>query len=753
MRPPADRARRAAILAAVAILASAAAAADRGPAAGARVLHPALEEPSLSSLAKERSPFVRSGRPGWVVAKVRAADPGAFDPGGFERAARRLGAEVRAVAGGVASVEAPASALAALAAIPGVASVKPARAYRPSLDVSTADVAADAAAAAYGGTGRGVLVAVIDSGLDFRHLDFRRADGSSRVLAVWDQTDAAGGGAGCGPGRAFGRCWTRAELDADLAGGPAVPFRDGFGHGTHVTGIAAGNGLAAAGDVAPGTYAGVAPEAEILVVKVFTDSGDWAGDLTAAYGWIEERAAEQGAPFVINMSLGTDLGAHDGTDPDEISLDAILAPGAPGRAAAIAAGNSRGDGVHVQAAVGQGGTNDHVFQIPAYTPLPGPDNDAIYLDLWHEGGDALAVAVLDPNGSLLATAAAGSADGPVCTASGAVTLDARNTADADNGDGEILVVIADDGRCPSPAPPPPGRTMTLRVTGGSVPRGGGYHVWSESHLGAIPARIRFTPATESTLVGIPATAARATSVGSYVSRTCWPNGDPNTGTTCWGVSPPAGSASTFSSNGPTRDGRAKPEIAAPGEWVCSALSSVRPASGLQKCKGGLHWGLNGTSMAAPHAAGALAAILQHNPGLDAAQARDMLVAGARADAFTGNLPNSIFGSGKLSVLGGAEAVLKLVPGVGVDASGALAWGAEPHSAAYNVYRGDLPGSLPSSYGACLVSSLGSPSFDDPAFPAPGAGFHYLVTGVLDGIEGSLGFDGSGRPRPNVAPCE
>jgi subtilisin family serine protease len=158
-------------------------------------------------------------------------------------------------------------------------------------------------------------------------------------------------------------------------------------------------------------------------------------------------------------------------------------------------------------------------------------------------------------------------------------------------------------------------------------------------------------------------------------------------------------------------------------------------------------------MASPHAAGALAVILQLNPGLDALQARDLLVQGARADAFTGPVPNSIFGGGKLHVLGGAEAVLKLVPDVTIDGGGALAWSAEPHSVTYNVYRGDLPGSpLPASYGTCLASALPAPAYDDTTVPPSGAAFLYLVTGVRDGIEGSLGFDGAGRQRPNASPC-
>ncbi|MFQ5845141.1 MAG: S8 family serine peptidase, partial [Planctomycetota bacterium] len=522
-------------------------AAGAAPGQARRVLHPVLREELLRRLPRGRSPFLLEPRAGRLLVRVHTLEPDAL-----LRRAPGLGANVRAIVGGVASVLAPAPALGALAGLPGVVSIKPAHSYTPELDISTVEIGADAAAASYRGTGRGVIVAVIDTGLDFRHPDVRNPDGTTRVLAAWDQTDS-GGGQGCGGGIDFGRCWSRQELDADLAGGAPAGLRDGHGHGTHVAGIAAGNGMATANGVPAGTYAGVAPEADLLIVKVFTDSGSFAGDLTAAYAWIAGQAAGTGRPFVINMSLGSDFGAHDGTDPDELALDALLAPGVSGRSAAIAAGNSRGAGVHVEAAVAAGGANPHAFRIPAYDPSPGSDNDAIFFDLWYEGGDALGMSLLDPDGAPLAHADPGAATGLICTGSGAVLIDATNTADPDNLDGEIVVSIWDSSACPVPVPPAPASTMTLLVDGVSTPQGGRYHVWAEGFLGP-GLRPRFDPAVESTLVGIPATARRAVAAGSHVTRGCWPSADPNGATTCFATSAPLGAASSFSSNGPTRDG-------------------------------------------------------------------------------------------------------------------------------------------------------------------------------------------------------
>lgn len=717
-------------------------------------VHPALRDPQYRTLPPGQSPFSLEGPGGRILARVRT-----LEPERLEREAARLGVVMRAVVGGIASVELADAALPALASLPGVVSVQPAPVYHPANDIGTAEVGADAVAAAYGGTGRGVIVAVVDSGLDFRHLDFRNADGTSRVLAAWDQTDAAGGGAGCAPGVTFGRCWSKGELDADLMGGPPAGLSDGYGHGTHVAGIAAGNGRGTANGVPSGTYAGVATEADLLIVKVFNSQGVWTGgDLPAALSWIRDRAGEAGEPFVINMSLASDFGPHDGTRADEVAIASFLAPGEKGRAVAIAAGNRRNSRIHTTGVAVAGVTNAHAFQIPAYSPSTGPNNDSLFLDLWYEGNDNLTVSLLDANNVTLATAVRGSLVA-VCTTSGRVSIDARNTSDPDNLDSEVSVVLSDSSACVPATPPPSNRTLTIQVTGVAVPGGGAYHLWVESALGS-GAMARFVQGVESETVAMPATAFRAIAVGSYWTRYCWPNADPGTGTTCvtcpppngGAACPPLGTLSDESSAGPTRDGRLKPDLVAPYA-VVSSLSSAAPQPPPQfVSRDGLHFPGAGTSQATPHVSGALAVLLQFNPALDASQSRQTLIETARADVFTGVVPNPLYGEGKLAMLAGTEALLKLVDGLSADVDGSFSWSPEAHSTGYNVYRADLPLAVPAFSGACLESGLSLPGFSDPEDPLTGAGFLYLVTGVKDGIEGSLGFDSTGMARQNLAPC-
>ena len=623
-------------------------------------IHPVLEDPEFAKVPTGRFPFMLEEHDGRLVARVRTTDADEL-----QRNAPRLGVVVRAIVGEIASVEVPRAALKELAALAGVVSVRPAPVDELVNDISTVEVGADAAATTFGATGRGVIVAVIDSGLDFRHLDFRNVDGTSRVLAAWDQTDINGHGKECGSGITFGRCWSKADLDADLAGGMATGLSDGCGHGTAVTGTAAGNGRATANGVPSGTYAGVAPEADLIIVRAFNSQCAQVNkDTPAALAWIANQAAAAGKPVAVNMSFGGQLGPHDGTSAEEMAVDAFLAPGLTGRGVAIAAGNARIERFHATGIAVVGGSTTHAFTIPIYAPAKGPDNDTILFDLWYEGGDNLTVSVLDPDNVVLATATRGTSTA-VCTTSGRVSIDALNTTDPDNLDSEVIISISDSSACKPKRPAPPsGQNMTIRVTGVAVPGGGAYDIWAASALGS-GSVVRFTQPEESRTVLMPATSIRAMSVGGYFTRHCFPNADPGTGITCPPcpspdgeiTCPPIGALAPYSSAGPTRDGRLKPEMVA-SYTVVSSLSSATPLPTPQyRSSDGLHTAYGGTSLAAPHVAGAMALMLQFNPHLEAGQVRQILIDRARADAFTGSLPNQLYGHGKLDVLTAVETVL------------------------------------------------------------------------------------------------
>lgn len=718
--------------------------------------------PASAAAARALPKFIRVERDGaepvlYVKARIEPdlAAPGNGASDGapevrFEAALAALGVEVRGRVGAITALLVPASALPGLAARPEIAWLKAAHGYHTQNDVSTSSsfVAARGANTTFGTKGAGVIVAVIDTGIDWTNPDFRKADGTSRILGIWDQTlsDASHPPpAGFG----FGVFFPKSDIDAALSGGTALLTSDGYGHGTHVAGSAAGNGLLTGNSIPAGTFAGVAPEADLLIVRVFDAQGSFciACDLTAAVQFIRGFAAAAGKPWVGNMSLGDDLGPHDGSDPDEMTIDAAVGPGHPGSQMAIAAGNSGGKRIHWEGALTSGGVVSNTFSLPAYTPNPGAESDFVWLDLWYRGADRATVDFVTPGGQTVSAGYA-SNSGVVCTTSGAVMVDAGNAPDPANGDNEVFVQIWDSSAC-SPVVAPASGTWTVRLHGDSVTAGGGFDFWNEASAGAL-SNVSWTASNQAKIVGVPGTGRNALTVAAYVSKSSWINGR---GTqTNAATSNSVGGLSSFSSIGPTRDGRTKPDIGAPGEMLGSTLAGIFLGMDIAlKERDNVHGDLRGTSMATPHVAGVAALQLALNPALDGAAIKASIARGAQIDAFTGTVPNVRFGAGKLRAPETLYQAASIVTDLAATPTGFSATDS-PFVDAYNIYRGAIPGIGPTNYGSCFQKGLAAPTFADPALPAPGQAFFYLVTGVHAGVEGILGTDSNGQVRNNSTPC-
>jgi subtilisin family serine protease len=561
-----------------------------------------------------------------------------------------LGIKVRTLRDGRATVTVPVSVLPALASRPDVQLITLPTLIRPNLNQSVSEsgashIRSQVAGVFSGDTGADVVVGVVDSGIDFDHPDFTDAAGNTRILYIWDQQSLAGPSPAA---YAYGREWTSADIDAGLC--TEVDDSDASGHGTHVTGIAAGNGAAPDAGGASYTHTGMAPNANIIFVKT-----DWSSTgIIDAMNYIFEQADALGLPAVINLSLGTQIGAHDGTDPMEQEIDALVNAQA-GRAVVVAAGNEGDVDIHAEVqAVSFVSVIGPEFEIPTYADNAGSGNDVVYVVGYYPSTDNLTVHLWSPSGNYYTqglTAGCAYAAG----SDGAVYLCNNSTSNFGQGtpDREIVVLIVDD----SSIRPPADGTWRMALTGNTVAGTGWVDFWAISSLGSLGKIAEFTThVDDEETLGIPATAHDAVTVGAYATKICWDDIDGSSHS--YGGSPALGDIAYFSSRGPTRDGRSKPELAAPGMGIVSSLAQEVAAAVDDIWETDTwHMLMQGTSQAAPHVAGAAALFFEDDPTLDAAGIESLLRLHARDDDWTQSYDqalflgtkNLVFGSGKLNV--------------------------------------------------------------------------------------------------------
>ncbi len=530
-----------------------------------------------------------------------------------------LGLPVMVSTGTILGMRIPLAALLTLISSPDVIYVEPSWKTEPKLDVSVPAIGASLVhAPPISDTGENVIVGAVDTGIDYMHLDFRYdSDGdgveeSSRILSIWDQTSGL-----------FGAKYDRSDIESDIAGGfgpnsGIVRESDTEGHGTHVMGIIAGDGSSSSTGMI-----GVAPGAQIIEVK----TPFYTSDILSGVRYIFDQAEQAGLPAVVNLSLGGQDGPHDGTSLFEQGLDELL--DRPGRAIVVSAGNEGDELLHIA----------HTLSGNSFTFSVDPGSDSLDMSLWYPGSSTFTITATPPIGSPL-TVAVGSID-HATSMSGTVSVDnASAGTNPENHDNEVLITLSE---LSSGAP----WSITITDAGG----GGRFDGWITSTDGRI-----IGGDTDET-IDEPGNAKKVITVGSFNTKAQWAS---LAGQQDFSSSTQIGALSYFSSLGPTRDGRQKPEIAAPGAWICSTLSADSPSALYLTNPDGVHTMNLGTSMAAPHVTGTIALMLSEDPQLTSDQIKATLTDTATQDTFTGSVPNTSWGWGKLNAHDAVAAVISQV---------------------------------------------------------------------------------------------
>ena len=559
-------------------------------------------------------------------------------------AVQALGGYVRVEAGDILVAVVPVSSLETLATTTEVSSIEASHYSKTQLDVSRAATKADLVQAGTGvtaRTGTGVVVGIVDSGIDYTRPDFITAGGATRIRSIWDISGVAAGG--------NARICTSVDIDA-----ATCAERDLNGHGTHVAGIAAGGGRTQAG------FVGMAPGADIIAAKgtrSTTSTGGFADDdVVAAASYIFQQAQAAGKPAVINMSLGGfGLSPLDGTSSYEQALSNLTGPG---KVIVAAAGNSGAARVHLSYPV-SGSSFDDALET---NWIPGTDGSQGLAVLWYATG-SISVGIAARENSTQSTGIPISpAIGPGQTtgqslidlkdSAGVVVarylIDASTTSNPGNGAHAVAILLQ----------PVLSRYFSIYTFGA-----GTFDAWTNgSWLFGSRNDSFWMPGDSTKTIGTPGTAGKIISVGAFTTKLQWTdvNGAQWSGASWCGSAFPnlLGDIACFSSRGPTRDGRTKPDITAPGHRIASDLSvdSIPNHDVSDQMQGGKLLMESGTSQATPHITGIVALMLQSSPLLTYDTALQALQNTATKDSFTGTGANNTWGSGKVNALEAVKAV-------------------------------------------------------------------------------------------------
>ncbi len=556
----------------------------------------------------------------------------------------------------------PLSRIEAIRALSFVESLKATQPIRPALKATLTDFGLTPETRTIGNVtvsdlqahSKDVIVGIVDYGCDFAHKNFIDSNGKTRIARIWDQTKGMNPHSPNG----YGKEYTEDKINAALAtddpyatlGYDPIQEDGDPAHGTHVMDIAAGNGSVDSDNHQ--NSRGVASQAKIVFVELGSDSPSTIsqimetdfGDsvrLVEAVKYIFDYANSVDKPCVINLSLGTNGGAHDGKSLVEKAFDDLVLA-QDNRAIVIAASNSYADNIHKLGQVAQGSYSDVSWNIPIL------DRTSNEIEIWYNGRDEFALEVLSKDGVSVARVPLGGNGFVAETINGeerVVCFISHRANDSSNHDNVIHLFER-------PKLQNSLGNWTLRLHGVRVTNGN-YHAWVERDNFRYQSNI--IQADLSHTLGSISTGNYSVVVGSYDAHKA------------------TRPLSYFSSAGPTRDGRNKPEVSAPGHDVWAASS--RTTDQLTR--------MSGTSMAAPAVTGLIAlmfGLAKHlEKSMSISTTLQILKAAARKTYNEGNDWHSRYGYGMASgkvfsnsffarrpITAGAGAVTSSIPAFRLD---------------------------------------------------------------------------------------